>query len=203
MMKNKVEMKPSTLLAPVPAVMVSCGDGESAPNIVTIAWAGTVCSEPPMLSISVRPSRHSFGIIERSREFVVNLVGEPLLQAMDWCGVKSGRDVDKFAHWGLTPLAVEGLAHAPAIAEAPLSLGCKVTQIIPLGTHHLFLAEIVKVLVEPSLMDENDALHLGRAGLIAFGHGEYANVGKSIGFHGFSVASPEALKRRMAALQKE
>ncbi len=206
MQEPKIVLNPSTMLAPVPAVMVSCtGVSEELrkPNIITIAWAGTVCSEPPMLSVSVRPSRFSHAQIMESREFVVNLVGQPLMRAMDFCGVKSGRDLDKFGHFGLTPLPVEGLAYAPAIAEAPISLGCTVTQVLQLGSHDLFLGEIRQVIVDPALMDDSGKLHLSRAQLVAFGHGEYSAIGEALGFMGYSVASPEALARRMAALQEK
>ncbi len=205
MTNQKVALNPSTMLAPVPAVMVSCAGASSEfakPNIITIAWAGTVCSDPAMLSISVRPSRFSHRQIAESREFFVNLVGQPLMRAMDFCGVKSGRDMDKFAECKLTAQPVEGFAHAPAIAEAPVSLGCRVVQVLPLGSHDLFLAQIHTVLVDPALMDEAGKIHLSRAQLVAFGHGEYSAVGEALGFFGYSVASPEALKRRMAALRE-
>jgi flavin reductase (DIM6/NTAB) family NADH-FMN oxidoreductase RutF len=133
---------------------------------------------------------------------VVNLVGRPLLRAMDLCGVKSGREIDKFAHCGLTPMPMAGLDRAPAIAEAPICLGCKVRQTLPLGSHDLLLAEIVAVQADRQLLDARGALHLSRADLVAFGHGEYTALGEALGFLGYSVASPEALARRMAALQE-
>lgn len=204
--RSKITLNPSAMLAPVPAVMVSCSgvsDELRKPNIITIAWAGTVCSEPPMLSISVRPSRFSHAQIMESREFVVNLVGQKLMHAMDFCGVKSGRDMDKFERCELTPLPVEGLAYASAIAEAPISLGCTVNQVISLGSHDLFLAEIRQVTVDSALMDDSGKLHLSRAELVAFGHGEYSAIGEALGFMGYSVASPEALARRMAALKEK
>lgn len=197
---RKTTLKPSTLLSPVPAVMVSCrGVSESLqqPNIITIAWAGTICSDPPMLSISIRPSRLSHTLIMESREFVVNVVGIPMLRHMDFCGVKSGREFDKFAACELTPTAMEGLLHAPAIEEAPMSLGCTVTQVLPLGTHDLFLAEICHVAVDPTLLDDSGKLCLDRAQLVAYRHGEYCALGEALGFFGYSVASPEVLARRM------
>ena len=201
----RITLNPATLLAPAPAVMVSCAgvsDALRKPNIITLAWVGTVCSEPPMLSISVRPSRFSYAQIVESREFVVNLVGQKLMRAMDYCGVKSGRDVDKFKQCSLTPAPMEGLALAPAIAEAPVSLGCALCQVISLGSHDLFLAEIRQVTVDPALMDAGGKLRFSRADLVAFSHGEYVALGEALGFMGYSVASPEALGRRMAALKE-
>ncbi len=192
-----IELKPGTILSPTPAVMVSCASPAHAPNIITIAWVGTVCSEPPMLSISVRPHRHSYGIIRESGEFCLNLVSRDLLQAADLCGVKSGRDGDKFALCGLTPFAVGGMNHAPGIAQSPAVLGCKVTQEMALGTHAMFLANIVSVHVRDDLVEEGGKVDFAKAGLVAYSHGEYAGLTKPLGFFGFSVARPEVLKRRM------
>jgi flavin reductase (DIM6/NTAB) family NADH-FMN oxidoreductase RutF len=182
----KQTWKPGNMLYPVPAVMVSLARPDEKPNIITVAWAGTVNSDPPMLSISVRKERYSHAILCETKEFVVNLVNGPLARACDFCGVRSGRDVDKFAQMNLTPISVEGVA-APAIAQSPLSLACRVTQVIPLGSHDLFLAKIVSVTVDERYMDEKGTLHLNDAGLVAYSHGTYFELGKALGTFGYSV----------------
>lgn len=174
------------MLYPVPAVMVSCGrQGEKA-NIITVAWAGTICSDPVMISVSIRPERYSYGIIKETGEFVVNLVNNRLVFAADYCGVKSGRDVDKFREMQLTPLPSRQIG-APGIAESPVCLECKVTQVIPLGTHDIFLAQAVGVTVDEQYMDEKGKFHLNSAGLVAYSHGEYFELGKKLGSFGYSV----------------
>ena len=190
---------PCTLLSPVPAVMVSCRLPEETarPNIITIAWAGTVNSDPPMVSVSVRKERLSHSIIKASGEFVVNLVDEPRCQALDFCGVKSGRDVDKFAACGLTAMPALSMEYAPAIAECPAYLACKVRQVIELGSHDLFLGEVTGVQVRDDLFDEDGSLHLERAGLVAYNHGLYQRTAEVMGFFGYSVARPDVLERRM------
>lgn len=200
MKETFVSMKPGTLLAPVPAVMVSCGRAGETPNIVTLAWVGTVNSDPPMCSISVRPSRHSYGIIRETGEFVINLVGEGQLKATDFCGVKSGRDVDKFAACGLTPAPVEGFT-APAIAECPLYLACKVTNALDLGSHTMFLGEIKRLGVRRELLNDSGAVDFGKAALVAYNHGVYYRLGEALGFFGYSVAAPDVLERRMKQLR--
>ena len=174
------------MLYPVPAVMVSCGRQGQKPNIITIAWAGTVCSDPAMVSISVRKSRYSYDIIRDTGEFVVNLVTEELTRACDLCGVKSGRDVDKYEQCNLTPSESKEVS-APGIAESPVSIECKVTQVIELGSHDMFLAEVVAVHVDESLLDEKGKLILQKAQLITYSHGEYYSLGKKLGTFGFSV----------------
>lgn len=183
----KRSWKPGTMLAPVPAVMVSCGGtDEYSPNIITLAWAGTVCTNPPMLSVSIRPERHSHKIISSTMEFVVNITTANLAKATDWCGVKSGRDVDKFQETGLTPFPSEQVA-APGIAEAPINMECKVRKIIRLGSHDLFLAEIVAVHISEDLLDKKGKLRLDHADLLAYAHGEYYVLGRRLGFFGYSV----------------
>lgn len=178
--------RPGNMLYPVPAVMVSCGrQGEKA-NIITVAWAGTICSDPVMVSVSIRPERYSYGIIKETGEFVVNLVNNRLVFAADYCGVKSGRDVDKFREMQLTPLPSRQIG-APGIAESPVCLECKVTQVIPLGTHDIFLAQVVGVTVDEQYMDEKGKFHLNSAGLVAYSHGEYFELGKKLGSFGYSV----------------
>ena len=171
---------------PRTGVMVSCADRSGVPNIITIAWTGTICSDPPMLSISVRPERYSHHIIEETGEFVVNLVTGDLVRACDYCGVTSGRDTDKFARMNLTPFSMEKVA-APGIAESPVSIACRVTQCIPLGSHDLFLAEVAEVSVDSAYMDEKGRFGLNECGLIAYSHGEYFRMGEKLGKFGYSI----------------
>lgn len=182
---SKIQWKGSALLAPVPAALVSCGTVEQ-PNALAIAWTGITCSNPPMTYISVRPERYSHDIIKKSGEFVINLTAGPMTRATDFCGVRSGREMDKLTAAGLT-VEPAGAVSAPLIAESPLSLECRVTQILPLGSHDMFLAEIVAVDVEEKLLDEAGKLHLEKAGLMAYSHGEYFAMGKKIGSFGYSV----------------
>ena len=182
---SKIQWKGSALLAPVPAALVSCGTVEQ-PNALAIAWTGITCSNPPMTYISVRPERYSHDIIKKSGEFVINLTAGPMTRATDFCGVRSGREMDKLTAAGLT-VEPAGAVSAPLIAESPLSLECRVTQILSLGSHDMFLAEIVAVDVEEKLLDEAGKLHLEKAGLMAYSHGEYFAMGKKIGSFGYSV----------------
>ena len=175
------------MLYPLPAVMVSCASEAGEKDIVTVAWAGTVCTNPPMLSISLRPERHSYHIVRESGEFVVNLVTARLQRACDWCGVRSGRDYDKWAECRLTPAPATTLGLAPAIAESPVSIECRVRDVLELGSHHMFLAEVTAVQVEEGLLDERGRLDLARAGLTAYSHGEYFELGRRIGTFGYSV----------------
>lgn len=195
-----VDLKPGALLAPVPAVLVSCARAGERPNLVTIAWAGTVNSEPPMCAVSVRKERFSHDIIRDSGEFVINLVGEDQLRAADLCGVKSGRDTDKFASCGLTPISIDGFT-APAVGECPLHLACRVRSVQELGSHDLFLGRIEKVGVRAEMMDDAGKLDFGKMKLIAYNHGVYCALGQALGFFGYSVAAPDVLKRRMAELK--
>ena len=178
--------KPGNMLYPLPVVMVSLADRDGRPNIITLAWVGTVCTNPPMVSISVRPERYSYPILKETGEFVINLTTKELAFATDYCGVKSGRDVDKFKEMGLTPIPASEVK-APMIKESPVNIECKVRQILPLGSHDMFLAEIVAVDVEERLLDETGKLHLEKAGLMAYSHGEYFAMGKKIGSFGYSV----------------
>lgn len=184
---KKQEWKPGNMLYPVPAVMVSCGREAEKPNIVTVAWTGTVCSDPVMVSISVRPERHSYSIIKETGEFVINLTTKELVRATDWCGVKSGRDVDKFKEMNLTPAKANHLAYAPIIAESPVNLECRVTEILELGSHHMFLAEVAGVQVSEKYMDESGKFGLNETELVAYSHGEYFVLGEKIGKFGYSV----------------
>ena len=184
------------MLYPLPAVMVSCANAAGEKGIVTVAWAGTVCTNPPMLSISLRPERHSYHIVRESGEFVVNLVTARLQRACDWCGVRSGRDFDKWAECRLTPAPSTTLEFAPAIAESPVSLECRVRDVLELGSHHMFLADVTAVQVEDSLLDERGRLDLSRAGLTAYSHGEYFELGRRIGTFGYSVRKRAPKGRR-------
>lgn len=173
------------MLAPVPAVLVSCGNMEK-PNLFTVAWTGITNTQPPKTYISVRKSRYSYGLIQESGEFVINLTTAAMVKAVDFCGVRSGRDLDKFAHCALTPIKAPDL-DAPMVEECPLSLECRVTQVIELGSHDLFLADIIGVAADESLMSSGGRLMLDRADLMAYCHGEYFTLGKKIGKFGFSV----------------
>ncbi len=191
-------LSPCTLLSPVPAVMVSCRGAEGEkPNIITVAWAGTVNSAPPMVSISVKRARFSHDLISRSGEFVVNLVDEKHCRELDFCGVKSGQQVDKFAEMKLTPMEAVEMALAPAIRECPAYLSCRVKQVIPLGSHDMFLGEVVGVQVQERLFDPDGSLHLERAGLVCYDHGVYQRAGDVLGFFGYALARPEVLEKRM------
>ncbi len=184
---RKAEWKPGNMLYPLPAVMVSCQREGERPNIITVAWAGTVCSSPAMVSISVRKERYSHAILSESGEFVVNLVTKDLTFATDYCGVRSGRDVDKFQEMKLTPLASRHVK-APGILESPVNIECRVKQVIPLGSHDMFVAEVEGVTVDEAYMEEGGKFCLNDSGLVAYSHGEYFELGKKIGKFGYSVA---------------
>ena len=191
----KQSWKPGTMIYPVPAVLVSVGENEQEYNLFTVAWTGTVCTSPPMCYISVRPERHSYDILKRTGEFVINLTTGRLARATDWCGVRSGRDYDKFREMGLTPVMAEQVK-APIIDESPVAIECRVKQIIPLGTHDMFLAEVVNVQVDEEFIDaESGKLDLQRADLITYCHGEYFHLGDVIGHFGWSVRKKPKKKR--------
>ncbi len=183
---GKQHWKPGNMLNPVPAVMVSVTDKEGKSNIITVAWAGTICTNPPMVSISVRPSRYSYQILEETGEFVINLTNESLVKACDYCGVVSGRDVDKFAKTGLTPIPMEHV-HAMGIDESPVNMECKITEKRELGSHTMFIAEVVGVTVDDQYMDETGKFHINESGLVMYSHGEYFALGKKLGKFGYSV----------------
>ena len=183
---GKQHWKPGNMLNPVPAVMVTVTDKDGRSNIITVAWAGTVCTNPPMVSISVRPSRYSYKMIEDTGEFVINLTNESLVKACDYCGVVSGRDVDKFKKTGLTPIPMEHV-RAMGIGESPVNMECRVTEKRELGSHTMFIAEVVGVTVDDSYMDETGKFHINESGLVMYSHGEYFALGKNLGKFGFSV----------------
>ena len=183
---SKQSWKPGNMLYPVPAVMVSCKRADEKPNIITIAWAGTICSDPVMASISVRKSRYSHSIIKETGEFVINLVTRDMAFACDWCGVKSGKDVDKFSEIKLHEYYSE-FVKAPAIKESPVNIYCKVKQVLELGSHDMFVAQVVGVTVSEKYMDENGRFDLDATELIAYSHGSYFELGKKLGSFGYSV----------------
>lgn len=178
--------KPGNMLYPLPVVMVSMADKDGKYNIITIAWAGTVCTDPPMVSISVRPERYSYSILQESGEFVINLTTRKLVYATDYCGVKSGRDVDKFRELGLTPAAASKV-RAPMIGESPVNLECRVSEVLNLGSHAMFLAEVVAVHAEEQYMDAQHKFHLEQAEPIVYSHGAYLLCGEQLGTFGYSV----------------
>ncbi len=184
---SKQEWKPGNMLYPVPAVMVSCQRKGEKPNIITVAWAGTICSDPVMLSISVRKERYSHSIIKETKEFVVNLTTKDTCFATDYCGVKSGRDVDKFKEMKLTPVAALKVS-APLIDECPVNIECRVVDIKELGSHDMFIAEVVAVHADEAYMDEWGKFDLAKAEPIAYSHGEYYTLGEKVGKFGYSVA---------------
>lgn len=178
--------KPGNMLYPLPAVLVSVSDGEGHDNLVTVAWTGTVCTNPPMVYISLRPSRYSWQMIKKTGEFVINLTTEALVKATDWCGVKSGRDVDKWKETGLTkggPSAVS----VPVVAESPVNIECRVTQVLELGSHHMFLAQVEAVQVSSAYLDDKGKFHLNRCEPLVYSHGDYYGLGKWRGNFGYSV----------------
>ena len=188
---EKQEWKPGNMLYPLPAVMVSCADAEGKTNILTVAWTGTVCTNPPMLSISVRPERYSCHMIQETGEFVVNLTTEALVRAADLCGVKSGRDVDKWKEAGLTPVPARRVK-APLIGESPVNLECRVEKELALGSHIMFVARVVSVSVDEAYMDEKGSFHLDLAKPVCYSHGTYFSLGRETGKFGFSVAKKKA-----------
>lgn len=186
--------KPGNMLYPVPAVMVSVADKAGTTNIITVAWTGTVCSDPAMLYISVRPERYSYHMIRESGEFVVNLTTRDLVKATDYCGVRSGKDVDKWKEMHLTPGKAEKVS-PPVIVESPVNIECKVVEVKELGSHHMFLAEVLSVDVDTAYMNEKGKFELNRLGLAAYSHGEYLETGRPIGSFGYSVKK-QVQKRR-------
>lgn len=184
---GKVAFKPGTMIYPLPVVMVTCGDSPENYNIITIAWTGTICSDPPMCYISVRRERHSHALISKNREFVINIATASMAQATDWCGVKSGRDQNKFTAMGLHAVAGQ-VVKAPLIAESPLNIECSVSEIVPLGSHDMFISRVVAVNAEESLIDKRTgAFQLNHASPLAYSHGKYYALGEQIGGFGFSV----------------
>ena len=183
---GKQNWKPGNMLNPVPAVMVSVADEAGNANIITVAWAGTVCTNPPMVSISVRPERYSYHMLEETGEFVINLTTKELVKACDYCGVTSGRDVDKFEKMHLTKLPMQHVK-APGIAESPVNIECRITEKRELGSHTMFLADVVGVTVEDAYMDEKGKFEINETGLVMYSHGEYFSMGERLGKFGYSI----------------
>lgn len=180
-------MRPGTMISPLPAIIVSCGDSIENSNLITVAWVGTICSDPAMCYISVRPTRYSYGLIKENMQFTLNLTTAAMAKATDWIGVKSGRDFNKWKETGLTPVKGETV-ECPYIDEAPVSIECRVKTVMPLGSHDMFIAEVTNVLADESLFDpETDAFQLEKAGLISYTHGHYYAQGEQLGRFGFSV----------------
>lgn len=199
---EKIEWKPGTMIYPLPAVMVSCGSNPEEYNIITIAWTGTVCTDPPMCYISVRPERHSYEIIKRNKEFVINLTTAKLARATDWCGVRSGRDYDKFKETGLHPSKSKKI-EAPSIQESPVNIECRVKDIIEVGIHHMFLSEVVSVSADSRYYNnKTNAFELNRAGLISYQHGKYYGTGERIGKFGFSVRKKKKKRKKTKSNKK-
>ncbi len=193
---KKQSWKPGNVLWPVPVVLVSCGGTQDwKPNLITIAWAGSVCSDPPMLSISVRPERYSHAIIQATHEFVVNIPSPRQAKTVDWCGTVSGRNVDKFADTGLTP-AKALKVQCPIITECLLNIECRVQKFLKLGSHTMFVAEVVAVQVSSALLDTKGRLRLEKGGLLAFAHGQYFELGRCLGHFGFSARKHPRQTRR-------
>lgn len=186
-MAKKHQWKPGNMIYPLPAVLVSCGSSEKDYNLLTIAWTGTLCTNPPLCYISVRPERYSHEIIKQNMEFVINLTTKDMAYATDWCGVKSGRDYNKFEEMGLTP-GKASVVQAPIVEEAPVSIECRVKSIIPLGSHDMFVAEVVNILADDRYLDpETGAFDLAKADPLVYLHGNYFNLGEKIGKFGWSV----------------
>ncbi len=183
---SKQQWKPGNMLYPLPVVMVSCGDYEKNSNIITIAWAGTICTNPAMVSISIRKERYSYDIIKNRGEFVINIVTDKLVRAADWCGVKSGRDYDKFAQMKLTKIKASHVT-CPMIKESPVNIECKVKEIKKLGSHDMFIAEVVNVWADEQYMNETGKFELNSSGIVTYSHGEYFMLGKKLGKFGYSV----------------
>lgn len=182
---NKIKWKPGTLLSPVPPALVSCGDGDRD-NLITVAWTGTLCSDPPKTYISLRPERYSHEIIKKTGEFIINLPSSHIIRSIDYCGVTSGRNTDKFAACRLTRGNAFELS-CPSVAESPISIECRVSEIIPLGSHDMFMADIVSVDVDEDYIDEKGRLRIEKCSLAAYAHGSYFALGKKIGSFGYSV----------------
>lgn len=192
---GKETWKAGNMLYPLPVVLISAADYKQNQNIFTVAWTGTICTNPPMVSISVRPERYSYAMIKETREFVINLTTEELVFATDFCGVKSGRDLDKFKKLHLTAIPAD-IVKAPLIKESPVNIECVVTEIKELGTHHMFLAEVVAVNADDTYMDQNRKFHLSDAKPIVYSHGEYYSLGRKLGSFGYSVKKKDSFKKR-------
>ena len=192
---GKMDFKPGNMLYPLPAVLVTVRDGDGKDNLFTVAWAGTVCTNPPMLSVSVRPSRHSYKMMKETGVFAVNLTTRSMARQTDYCGVRSGRDHDKWEETGLTKEEGKKIP-VSVIAESPVNIECRVRQVIPLGSHDLFLADVVHVTVDEKYMDEKGGFHLEKADPIVYSHGKYFDLGTELGTFGYSVRKKNRKRRK-------
>ncbi|MFA6932658.1 MAG: flavin reductase family protein [Bacteroidales bacterium] len=191
---SKVSFKPGTMIYPLPAIMVSCGETPEEYNIITVSWVGTICSDPPMCYISVRKSRQSHAIISRTKAFVLNLTTKELANATDWCGVKSGKDYNKFIEMGLTPIPAQ-MVKAPLIEQSPLSIECEVVEIKELGSHDMFIANVVNVCADEKYINPTtNSFELEKANLLTYSHGKYYSIGEKLGFFGYSVEKKKRKK---------
>ncbi len=193
---SKQLWKPGNMLYPLPAVMVSVGNKQGETNIITVAWTGTICTNPAMVYISVRPERHSYQMIKESGEFVINLTTEKLLKATDYCGVKSGRDVDKWKEMNLHQEQADTLEYSPLILESPVNIECKVVEIKELGSHHMFIANVTAVHADEAYLNEQNKFELNNTGLLAYSHGEYLGLGKKLGTFGYSIRKKAKKKNK-------
>jgi len=192
----KQNWKPGNMVYPLPAALISCGDIAGKMNLLTVSWLGTICTDPPMCYISVRPERYSYDMIKQSGEFVINLTTADIAKATDWCGVKSGRDHDKFKESGLTPAAAT-IVKCPIVVEAPISIECKVKEIKSLGSHDMFIADVVNIIADDRYIDpETGAFNLAASGVMAYSHGNYYSLGKRIGKFGWSVMKDKTKQRQ-------
>lgn len=193
---SKQIWKPGNMVYPAPAVLVSCGDKEGRTNLFTVAWAGNINTNPPMVSISVRPSRYSYELIEASGEFVINLTNEALVKATDYCGVRSGRDVNKWQACRLTAEPASKLLYAPLVKESPVNIECRVREHMDLGSHRMYIADVLTVHADEQYLDETGRFCLEKADLIVYSHGDYMSLGKKLGSFGYSVRKKPASKKR-------
>ena len=193
--------KPGNMLYPLPAVMVSTADRRGNSNIITIAWTGTVCTNPPMTYISVRPERYSYHMIKESGEFVINLTTREMMNAVDFCGVRSGRDMDKFKELGLEKEEAQAV-DAPVLAASPVNIECRVGEIIPLGSHHMFVAKVVNIMVDDEYMEENGRFALEKTNPLVYSHGGYFETGKQLGTFGYSVRKKKKRKKQHGGKRK-
>jgi flavin reductase (DIM6/NTAB) family NADH-FMN oxidoreductase RutF len=199
---GRINWKPGNMIFPVPAVLVSCGNEEDGYNLVTVSWTGTVCTNPPLCYISLKKERLSHEIISKNREFVINLSTEKMARATDWCGVKSGRDFDKFRECGFTPLSALKVK-APLVAESPVAIECRVMEIKELGSHDMFLAEVISVSVDDQYLDnDSGAFNMNRAGLIASAHGKYCALKEPLGHFGYSIKKPKKKKMKKKTIPR-
>lgn len=191
----KQKWKPGNMVYPLPAILVSCGDKAGNINVMTAAWTGTICSDPPMVYVSVRKERYSHHMIQETGEYVINLTTEKLAWATDFCGVRSGRDMDKFKEMKLTPVQGE-LEYAPMVAESPVSIECRVTNVMELGSHDMFMAEVTAVYADEQYMDEKGTFHLEKAAPLVYSHGQYYGLGRHLGGFGYAVRKKPVKKRK-------